>query len=460
MPSTEAARRLCLVIDRESYSNLSSNSQLLTQTRLLQIINGALTVAGIDMTKTSRQDQGDGVLLVLPAAVDESLVIPAFIRGLEQLLRQANTAHSDRIRLRIALSAGTVRFATNGFAGSSILEASRLLDSMQMRAILREYPDIDLAVIISDSLFMDSIATGQGTRFQPVDVDIPSKRFSARGWIYTPHESDARFSAERDEIKAIPRLSERVLVAAAGAYPGDAPTSSSAGPASGPGHEEPDAHIPLSRSESTEDASLHTNKIDSSVHVHLENFTQVDPDVIPVLIYLQNGKSHEKVEHAIHSILVALDYVIDRSSPPIRGSWLKFLRGRTREAVHSERTPEVYAEIRRAVELQGLHIPQAKVDEQKGTTAAKLIESIQGEERAVILIGSILLLKDDGILAVRELTQGELIQLQKNPGLFRDPVRLLSTLQEIADGADSKMLAIQHDAKRENFGNREASEDS
>lgn len=52
---------------------------------------------------------------------------------------------------------------------------------------------------------------------------------------------------------------------------------------------------------------------------------------------------------------------------------------------------------------------------------------------AVIQIGSVLLVKVDGIPRVRNLTQAELAYLQRNPELFRDPAAVLHILQEAVE---------------------------
>jgi hypothetical protein len=51
------------------------------------------------------------------------------------------------------------------------------------------------------------------------------------------------------------------------------------------------------------------------------------------------------------------------------------------------------------------------------------------------MIGSILLLKVEGALVVRELTQKELAHLERNPALFKEPTALLAALQRASCNA-------------------------
>jgi hypothetical protein len=87
------------------------------------------------------------------------------------------------------------------------------------------------------------------------------------------------------------------------------------------------------------------------------------------------------------------------------------------------------AEARRAVELQVLDRFQAGIDGVTGDAVAKLITALDQTNGAVIQVGSVLLVKVDETIVVRQLTSREMTHWQHNPGLFKDPATALAELQ-------------------------------
>jgi hypothetical protein len=57
--------------------------------------------------------------------------------------------------------------------------------------------------------------------------------------------------------------------------------------------------------------------------------------------------------------------------------------------------------------------------------------ALENTHNALIQIGSVLLIKVDGIPVVRNLSQRELAYMEQNPALFRDPAATLQELQKI-----------------------------
>jgi hypothetical protein len=64
-----------------------------------------------------------------------------------------------------------------------------------------------------------------------------------------------------------------------------------------------------------------------------------------------------------------------------------------------------------------------------------LLTALADTPNAAIQIGSVLLVKIDGVPRVRNLTQAELAYLQRNPDLFRDPAAVLPILQGAVETA-------------------------
>jgi hypothetical protein len=60
--------------------------------------------------------------------------------------------------------------------------------------------------------------------------------------------------------------------------------------------------------------------------------------------------------------------------------------------------------------------------------------ALENTHNALIQIGSVLLIKVDGVPVVRNLSQRELAYMEQNPALFRDPAATLQELQRINFG--------------------------
>jgi hypothetical protein len=93
--------------------------------------------------------------------------------------------------------------------------------------------------------------------------------------------------------------------------------------------------------------------------------------------------------------------------------------------------------------MQALLRGQAQIDAAQGAAVAQLITSLENTPDAIIQIGSVLLVKADGVLAVRNLTQIELAHLERHPDLFRSPAAILDELKlvtRIRTHADRRAL--------------------
>lgn len=70
-----------------------------------------------------------------------------------------------------------------------------------------------------------------------------------------------------------------------------------------------------------------------------------------------------------------------------------------------------------------------RIDKITSDAIARLITALADTDNAVIQAGSMLLVKLEGTIVVRQLTQRELDYWHKNPGLFRNPADALAELQ-------------------------------
>jgi len=187
-----AIRRLCLAVDVESYSRRSRPEQLDVQNRLLWAMVQACRAAGVKPARCDRQDSGDGQILILPAGIDESAVLPSAVLGLLTALHRVNhpAGSGGRIRLRVSIGQGAIQVGATGFVAPAVVTVCRLLNSDELRAALAASPGNDAAFIVMADLYHDMFAQGYGglpaQGFSPVHVSQPAKGFAADAWIQVP----------------------------------------------------------------------------------------------------------------------------------------------------------------------------------------------------------------------------------------------------------------------------------
>jgi class 3 adenylate cyclase len=175
--------RLVLAVDVEKYSSRVAREQLRAQTDLRHILSLAAQNAGLDRSEWYEQVSGDGELVVLPDDVDVSAVVGDFTSQLEMILAEFNRQRTGgtRLRLRLALHHGTLTPGPFGPAGDAPIVVSRLLDARPLRRVLADQQELDLALIVSQTLYQDVIRTG----FCALDPDeFQAVRVNAKGMRY------------------------------------------------------------------------------------------------------------------------------------------------------------------------------------------------------------------------------------------------------------------------------------
>jgi hypothetical protein len=111
--------------------------------------------------------------------------------ALVSALRAHNGAHPDpeRIRLRMALHAGEVRYDQHGVTAAAVNLAFRLLAAAALKAALASSPGV-LAVIASSWFFEEVVrhSTADAAAHRPVEVAV--KETTTTGSIYLPDHMD------------------------------------------------------------------------------------------------------------------------------------------------------------------------------------------------------------------------------------------------------------------------------
>lgn len=171
---------------------------------------------------------------------------------------------------------------------------------------------------------------------------------------------------------------------------------------------------------------------------------------VPVRIWLENESSSVEVQDAVKDLLDSHGFVVARAYPPKQGSWYRSFAFRLRRASTSDEMRRRMEKLERGIELQLVTKNQAQVDQAQGDAVAKLLAALQDSPTALIQIGSVLLVKIDGVPMVRNLTQTEIALLDRNPSLLDNPRSALCALNDAADASpDPRALHTRDSERRE-----------
>jgi hypothetical protein len=210
-------RRLLLAIDAKGYGSGDDQQQHAVVTSLPKVLDAAATRAGLDRTTWARQPGGDGELAVLPPSESESepVVVDGFVRELNSVLAEYNRNRQDaaRLRLRLAVHNGVAIPAGEGFSGQGVVAVCRLVDSHAVKELLAQVLAADLAVVVSDRVFLDTVAQ-RHTSLRKEDfrkVTVRNKEFVEIAHLYLPgHDVNAvdLADAEAEPAEACPGRAE------------------------------------------------------------------------------------------------------------------------------------------------------------------------------------------------------------------------------------------------------------
>ncbi|MGI5457065.1 hypothetical protein ACQEWB_28675 [Streptomyces sp. CA-249302] len=187
---TDPVSRTILLLDIERYSDRDDVEQAYLRRMLYDITDRALEAAGIDETLRLRADRGDSVMELVDASASVTALLRSLLTQVPAQLRTVNrmASSSAQIRLRGVVATGWVAVdELDGWVGSDLNHACRLLDASVLRDALRERAD-DFALCVSDALYAGVVRhdhTGiPKAEFHPVTVD--SKNGPLKAWLHGP----------------------------------------------------------------------------------------------------------------------------------------------------------------------------------------------------------------------------------------------------------------------------------
>ncbi|MEU9140312.1 hypothetical protein AB0D33_30910 [Streptomyces sp. NPDC048404] len=187
---TDPVSRTILLLDIEKYSDRDDVEQAYLRRMLYDITDRALESAGIDERLRLRADRGDSVMELIDANASLTALLRTLLTEVPDLLRAVNrtASSSAQIRLRGVVATGYIAVdELDGWVGSDLNHACRLLDARLLRAALRERPD-DFALCVSESVHAGIVRHDHpgvpAQDFHAVTVD--SKNGPLRAWLHGP----------------------------------------------------------------------------------------------------------------------------------------------------------------------------------------------------------------------------------------------------------------------------------
>ncbi|KOV65422.1 hypothetical protein ADL00_19900 [Streptomyces sp. AS58] len=185
---TDPVSRTILLLDIERFSDRDDVEQAYLRRMLYDITDRALETAGIDETRRLRADRGDSVMELIDANASVTALLRALLTEVPAQLRAVNrmASCSAQIRLRGVVATGYVAVDRHeGWVGSDLNHACRLLDAHLLRAALRERAD-DFVLCVSDALYAGVVRHDHpgipAADFHRVTVD--SKNGPLTAWLH------------------------------------------------------------------------------------------------------------------------------------------------------------------------------------------------------------------------------------------------------------------------------------
>jgi hypothetical protein len=184
--------RSIVVIDIAGFGRWSNRTQLRARAALNAMVRAAFRAAGIAWWKLAVEDRGDGMIVLVPAAVSKVDLLDPMIPCLAAALWEHNTVAepADRIRLRISVHAGEVHRDACGWVGTDLNLACRLVNSEPVYRQLRRSPQADLVLAVSDTIHRGVVQHGyrriSPASYKPIHVVV--KEVNAQAWVHLPGE--------------------------------------------------------------------------------------------------------------------------------------------------------------------------------------------------------------------------------------------------------------------------------
>ncbi|MEU1782641.1 hypothetical protein ABZ545_24615 [Streptomyces abikoensis] len=186
-----------VVLDIENFSARTNPIQRSLRSAMYEVVDEAVarTLREHEGTRTHEgirtEDRGDGILMLVPAAVSPVLLAGDFVRALDDELKAKADIFSEAhaMRLRVALHQGLAAPDQRGFSGDAVNFACRLVDAQPVRDVLKAAARARMAFIVSDEIYQGVVRHGylaiDAAAYQRMSLVIKTGR-QVTGWVTVP----------------------------------------------------------------------------------------------------------------------------------------------------------------------------------------------------------------------------------------------------------------------------------
>ena len=169
---------------------------------LYKLIGQAFDESGLDLDKCEVGDRGDGMMILLPAAMPKIRLADRLPHRLLAGLKRHNATRSAAatFKLRVALHAGEVHANKHGVVSPAVNLAFRIVEAQEAKQALRHTDDV-LAIVASDHFYQEVIAADPAAnpeRYRTIPVDVKQTRTTA--WLLLPDGARVHDLLPRSEL--------------------------------------------------------------------------------------------------------------------------------------------------------------------------------------------------------------------------------------------------------------------
>jgi hypothetical protein len=184
---TDPVYRTILLFDIEQYGSRDDVEQAFLRRVLYEVVDATLVAASVDETARLRADRGDSVMELIDTQVSVPSLVKTLLTETPAHLHNKNRllASSARMRLRIVLSSGYVAIDENGWVGSDLNHAVRLLNADPLRDALKQREG-DSVLCVSDGIY-DGVVRHGPLGVRPEDfhrVTVETKEGPTVAWLH------------------------------------------------------------------------------------------------------------------------------------------------------------------------------------------------------------------------------------------------------------------------------------
>jgi hypothetical protein len=164
LPSA-ALYRTIIVVDVAGFTDPARglSDRLAVRQGMYEVLKTAFAESDVDFDSCVHDDRGDGALILLPPDIAKSVVADRLPDRIVAALRRYNSTRipSAQFKLRVNLNSGDVLNDGNGWVGSAVDLAFRILEASEAKSTLAE-SDRMVAFISSEQFFAEVIARDPG----------------------------------------------------------------------------------------------------------------------------------------------------------------------------------------------------------------------------------------------------------------------------------------------------------